>query len=164
MRTNIRCGALLLIVAVSSGTAAEENAFTRISSHYESIREVLIEDSTEDVARHAAAIREIASRLQRDFSPEAAGVTADDGAAVLDLLPEVIERAGTVASAKDLESVRRALAELTKPLVRYHAMVTGSRPVVAYCPMERKAWLQPDGPIGNPYAPYMLRCGEVVGR
>jgi hypothetical protein len=29
---------------------------------------------------------------------------------------------------------------------------------------ERKSWLQPDEPIGNPYAPSMLRCGEVVAR
>jgi hypothetical protein len=30
--------------------------------------------------------------------------------------------------------------------------------------METKARLQPDGEIGNPYAPYMVRCGEVVQR
>ena len=38
------------------------------------------------------------------------------------------------------------------------------RPVVVYCPMEKKAWLQPDEAIGNPYVPSMLRCGEVVQR
>jgi hypothetical protein len=56
------------------------------------------------------------------------------------------------------------MAELTKPLVRWHALLEGSRPVVAYCPMVKKAWLQPDGAIGNPYAPSMLGCGEVVQR
>jgi hypothetical protein len=30
--------------------------------------------------------------------------------------------------------------------------------------MEKKAWLQPDEAIGNPYDPTMLRCGEVVQR
>jgi len=80
------------------------------------------------------------------------------------LLPEISEKATRVASASDLASVRGELAELTKPLVRWHELVEGSRPVVAYCPMEKKAWLQPDEAIGNPYAPYMLRCGEVVQR
>ena len=47
---------------------------------------------------------------------------------------------------------------------RWHELVEGGKPVVAYCPMVEMAWLQPDEPIGNPYAPYMLRCGEVVQR
>ena len=50
------------------------------------------------------------------------------------------------------------------PILFNHGLIEGDRPVVAYCPMEKKAWLQPYEPIGNPYAPYMLRCGEVVQR
>ena len=69
-----------------------------------------------------------------------------------------------LAAAKDLDDARNALASLTKPLSRWQKLVNGPRPVVVYCPMEKKAWLQPDGPIGNPYAPSMLRCGEVVQR
>ncbi len=85
-------------------------------------------------------------------------------ATVKALLPEIENRATSGRRSSDLESVRNEMAELTKPLVRWHGLVEGSKPVVAYCPMVKKAWLQPDEAIGNPYAPYMLRCGEVVQR
>ena len=101
---------------------------------------------------------EVASKI-------AAGeVVERPAAAVKELLPLIEKQSMKVASAPDLPSIRAELAELTKPLVRYHALVQGSRPVVAYCPMEKRAWLQPDEPIGNPYAPHMLRCGDVVQR
>ena len=64
----------------------------------------------------------------------------------------------------ELESLER-LAELTKPLVRWHELIEGPRPVVAYCPMYKRSWLQPSGDleIGNPYGG-MPRCGEIVSR
>jgi hypothetical protein len=154
----------VLLASVAATANAEDHAFTAISKHYEAIRQVLMKDSTEGVPGHADAIRRIAADLREDFDPEAAGVDAKDGAAVRALLPEIIEGVGRVASATDLGSVRTELAELTKPLTRYQRLVVGDRPVVAYCSMEKRAWLQPDEPIGNPYAPYMLRCGEVVQR
>jgi hypothetical protein len=145
------------------GTAAD-NSFHEISAHYEAIRQSLMNDSTEGVTEHAAAIRDTALKLEATFSAGAAGVDADGAAAVQALLPEIIERSGRLAEAKGLKSVRAEFAELTKPLTRYHALVLGERPLVAYCPMEKKAWLQPDEQIGNPYDPSMLRCGDVVAR
>ena len=154
--------ALVMLVGI---TAAEANsAFHDISVHYEAIRQSLMNDSTDGVIEHAAAMQAAARQLEADFSARAAGVEADDSAAVQELLPEIIERSGRLSAAKDLQSVRTEFAELTKPLTRYHALVQGDRPVVAYCPMEKKAWLQPDEQIGNPYAPHMLRCGDVVAR
>lgn len=157
---------LLLIVGacVPAIAGAQTPAFTDVFEHYEAIRQILIEDSTEGIAEHASAIATTVATLQRSFNPSAAQVRPDDGNAVRSLLPEIEARAELVASAADLATVRAELAELTKPLVRWHELVEGSRPVVAYCPMEKKAWLQPDEAIGNPYAPYMLRCGEVVQR
>jgi len=64
----------------------------------------------------------------------AAGVDSGDAAAVKELLPLIEERSKKVASAPDIASIRSELAELTMPLVRFHAMVQGSRPVLAYCP------------------------------
>jgi hypothetical protein len=153
-----------MIASVITTRAADQTAFAGIFENYEAIRQVLIQDSTEGVAKRADAIQRIAEDLSAEFSAEAAGVNAEDAAAVQELLPLMIDRARKVAAAKDLASVRAELAELTKPLTRYHLLVQGDRPVVAYCPMEKKAWLQPDEAIGNPYAPYMLRCGEVVQR
>jgi len=163
-RAAIAVIAALLGLAVAPGVAAADHAFTGIASQYELIRQALIQDSTEGVKEHALAIQFAASRLSRDFSAADAGVAEKDAAAVRELLPEIIERAGRLAAAEGLTAVRAELAELTKPLVRYHALVQGSRPIVAYCPMEKKSWLQPDEAIGNPYAPSMLRCGEVVQR
>lgn len=155
---------LLVAVLVSASPAAELTAFATISDHYEAIRLVLIEDSTEGVAKHAQAIAKTAHALNVNYSDEAAGVKPGGGATVKALLPEIEQRASEVARSSDLESVRAEMAELTKPLVRWHELVDGTRPVVAYCSMVKKAWIQPDEAIGNPYAPYMLRCGEVVQR
>ncbi len=156
---------LFLAVAMVSGTSAAENtAFATISDHYEAIRLVLIEDSTEAVAEHAEAIAETARALELNYSDTAAGVKTGDGGAVKALLPEIEMRATETARSTDLETVRTEMAELTKPLVRWQALIEGPRPVVAYCPMVKKAWLQPDEAIGNPYAPNMLRCGEIVQR
>lgn len=164
MRKTMMIAIILTIGTTMAVAAVESTAFAEISEHYEAVRQTLIKNSTSGIAGHAAAIQQISKNLSEDFSAEAAGVEANNAGAVQDLLTEIIERAGKVTAAKDLKSVRIELAELTKPLARYHALVQGDRPVVAYCPMEKKAWLQPDEPIGNPYAPHMLRCGEVVAR
>ena len=163
-----RTAAVVLLTALALLTApvavADDHAFAAIASQYELIRQALIEGSTEGVKEHALAIQFTASRLSRDFSAADAGVAEKDAEAVRALLPEISERAGRLASAEGLTAVRAELAELTKPLVRYHALVQGTRPIVVYCPMEKKSWLQPDEAIGNPYDPSMLRCGEVVQR
>lgn len=161
-----RTALLAIFVAVlgSAGAAAADPAFSGISSQYEAIRQALIKDSTAGIREHAQAIQSIASRLSQDFSAASAGVAESDARAVRELLPEIIERSGALAVADGLAAVRTAFAELTMPLVRYHRLVQGARPVVAYCPMEKKSWLQPDEAIGNPYAPSMLRCGEIVQR
>ena len=156
--------AALVALAGAGSAAAGDDAFAGIASEYEQIRQALIEDSTEGVRERALAIQFTASRLSRAFSADAAGVAERDAAAVRALLPEITERAGRLAAAEGLAAVRTELAELTKPLVRYQALVQGPRPIVVYCPMVKQSWLQPDEAIGNPYDPSMLRCGEVVGR
>ena len=164
MRHAILIALLSIVASVSVTPAAEAAAFSVIFEHYEAIRQALIEDSTDGVADHATAIAATAGDLERDFDVAAAQIDADDADAVRGWLSDIEARAGAVARAGDLEATREAVAELTKPLVRWHELVVGGKPVVAYCPMVKKAWLQPDEPIGNPYAPSMLRCGEVVQR
>jgi hypothetical protein len=164
MTNRITPWCLALALCAAAPAPAEDSVFAKISDHYEAVRLVLIESSTSKVSVNAEAIGRLAGGLEQDFSPEAAGVSDADADAVKTLLPEIEDRATDLAAAQDLAAVRNAFAELTKPLVRYHRLVEGTRPVVAYCPMEKKAWMQPDGPIGNPYDPSMLRCGEVVQR
>lgn len=164
MRLGIRFTLFLVAVVAITTSAAEPTVFDGIFDQYESIRQVLIEDSTDGIAAHAAAIATAADGLEGDFSPGEAGVGPKDGETVERLLPEIVERANKLASAKGLEATRNEFAELTKPLVRWQHVIEGPRPMVAYCPMVKKAWLQPDEAISNPYAPSMLRCGEVVQR
>ena len=52
-------------------------------------------------------------------------------------------------------------------MVQYRAQVEGDElPVVMYCSMAKKSWLQlAGGEIGNPYyGQSMARCGEAVGQ
>ena len=164
MRHAIMIGIASTICSVSGMAFAEDTAFDEVFSRYEVMRQALIEDTTDGVAEHATEIAAIARDLRADLSPPRAGIDAADARTLEDLLPQIQARADSVAAAGSLEETRERLAELTKPLVRWHELVEGPRPVVAYCSMVKKAWLQPDEPIGNPYAPYMLGCGEVVQR
>ena len=164
MRHAIMIGIASTICSVSGTASAGDTAFDEVVIRYEVMRQALIEDSTDGVAERAAEIAAIARDLRADLSPTRAGIDAADARTLEGLLPKIEDRADSVAAAGSLEETRERLAELTKPLVRWHELVEGPRPVVAYCPMVKKAWIQPDEAIGNPYAPYMLRCGEVVQR
>lgn len=144
MRLGIKLLFLPVLASAIATTAAEDTAFDVVFSHYEPIRQALIEDSTDDIASHAAAIA--------------------DAGTIQELLPEIAARARSLQNASRLANTRLELSALTQELARWHQLIEGPRPVVAYCPMEKMAWLQPDEPIGNPYAPSMLRCGEVVQR
>jgi len=164
MRLGIKLAFVLVAVLTITTNAAEKTAFTEIFSHYEAIRQALIKNSSDDIATQAEAIEAAASALANNFTTEAAGVDGENAAAVKTLLPEVRSNAEKLAAAGGLVDARQAFADLSQPLVRWQKMVEGPRPMVVYCPMEKKAWLQPDEAIGNPYAPSMLRCGQVVQR
>ncbi|MCU0302812.1 MAG: hypothetical protein MUC56_01980 [Thermoanaerobaculales bacterium] len=158
------CFISAIFIAGAAGATAGESGFDLIIDHYEAVREALIGNTTEGVPEHAEAIAVTAERLAGAFDPVAARVAPEGAAAVEALLPEVTIMAERLASAHGLTGTRDAFAGLTQPLTRWQTLVEGPRPVVVYCPMEKKAWLQPDEAIGNPYAPSMLRCGEVVQR
>ena len=78
--------------------------------------------------------------------------------------------AEALTGASDLGTARDAFYALSKPLVRWRAAVVASGraedelPVVVYCSMAKRSWLQPAGTIGNPYHGQALaECGEIVG-
>ena len=75
----------------------------------------------------------------------------------------VAAKAETLASAGDLESARHAFAELSDAMIAYRTESKEEpKPVVAYCSMAKHSWLQPEGPISNPYlGPSMKTCGEI---
>lgn len=80
-------------------------------------------------------------------------------------LRAIAELSGRLAQAQGLEATRGVYYGVSKPLVRYGEIAEGDVPVVVYCSMAKRSWLQPEGPIGNPYyGTSMLRCGKVVAK
>ncbi len=156
----------VLAFATAAGATdgnAGRTAFASIVHEYEAVRLVLLNDKTDGIAEHAEAIRATAAALAEDFTSERAGVAAGDADGVEALLADVVEAAGQLAGADDIAVAREAFFLLSKRMVRYREMVSGERPVVVYCPMAKKSWLQPAGEIGNPYhGQSMPRCGKVV--
>ena len=143
--------ALLGLFAAPAARAAETAPFDAMADHYEAIWKALTADSLDGVAEHADAIAEIAS-------------TAEHPAAAAEAAPEIAQQARSLAAAEDLTAARGAFGDLTKPLVRYRKAVGAERLQVAFCPMAKKAWLQPEGEIENPYfGTEMLSCGSFVG-
>jgi hypothetical protein len=161
---------MILSLAVVAGAAApvlaEETVFEDLVEPYEAIRVQLLDDHTEDVTRQGKALQATLEALHGDFSAARAGVSKEDGETLQGLLPGMIEAARRLAQAPDLQSARDAFYDLSKPMVRYHAMLGEKAGTVAvYCSMARRSWLQPAASdIGNPYhGQAMARCGEVVG-
>lgn len=153
----------LLGLAAAPAQAAESSAFDTITDHYEAVRSALLHDSLEGIAEHATKIETTAQALQSEFAAERAEVPASAAADCQELLPEIAAAARSLAAAKDLPAARETFGKLSQPLVRYRSMASGDRPVVVYCSMAEKAWLQPEGEIGNPYyGQSMARCGKVV--
>lgn len=152
---NVLALALALVaglLAAPAARAADETPFTEMAEHYEVIWRSLAGDTVEGVAEHARAIAEIAEE-------------GDHPAAGREIVPEITQHADALAAADELDAARAAFGELTKPLVRYRKAVGAERLKVAYCPMAKKAWLQPEEDIANPYyGSGMLRCGDFVGR
>lgn len=162
-RAALTTAALLILLSSAASAASAPSAFDRILAPYEGVRTALTEDHTRGVAGRAAEIRGILADLAKSPTAAKAGVPAARLDDVKALLPELTRAADTLASARSLGEARKAFYELSKPLIRYRALVSGERPVVAYCPMAKRSWLQPEGDIGNPYhGAEMLRCGEVV--
>ena len=157
--------AMVFTAFVPVATADEGSAFESLNENYEAIRIALLHDHMKDVSKNARAIEDGATKLHHHFSASHAGVSEDGAAACQALLPEISKTAGLLAQATDIKEARDAFGELTKPMVRYREMVSGERPVVVYCSMAKKAWLQPEGEIGNPYyGQSMARCGDVVSK
>jgi len=109
---------------------------------YEGIRTALLAGSLPDAKERAAALAEVARESEQKGIAEAAEV---------------------LAGAADIAQARGAFATVSQALIEYRETATEQpKPIEVYCSMEKKSWLQPDGPIANPYVDEAMRtCGEV---
>jgi len=154
-------GAFAPAAIASSGAAT----WQAMAGHYEAIRLDLVKDATDGVATHAQALADEARSLAKKFDAGRAAVPGDKKADCVAQLASIADSATALAKATDIAGARAAFEELTEPMITYRDMVSGERPMVVYCPMVKKSWLQPDGEIGNPYggAP-MVHCGVVKSK
>jgi hypothetical protein len=77
--------------------------------------------------------------------------------------PKLSELGAKFEAAPDLEAAQQAFAPLSEEVIKYRETKCCNRPVVVYCSMEKKSWLQTDAKvIANPYVDAKMRtCGEV---
>ena len=123
----------------------------------------LLEDSLTGVTDHATSIEQSVAKLLGDFQAERAGVAPDKAEDCQKLLAEIATAAREIKSAEALDAVRAAFFELSKPLGRYRRLTGDLDSKVAYCPMVKKAWVQPGDEVGNPYlGTEMPNCGQII--
>lgn len=155
--------AAIILASTVAISSEKPSTFQSMAGHYEAIRTALVNDSMKDIEKHAAAIRDAAKELEARFDTSTSGVPEEKSGDCQKLLPDMVAAADRLAAAKDLAAARDAFGELSKPLIRFRSMVSGERPIVVYCSMVKKPWMQPKGEIGNPYyGQEMARCGQVV--
>lgn len=155
---------LLILPGLMQAEEADSTYYMEMSSHYDEIRQALLADSTGGVAEHAQALAEKASDLRQNISADLAGVSAHDLQSCVTALQEIESSAVKLAETTNLKSAREELFALTRPMAKYRKLTGDQGTVVAYCSMAQKAWIQPEGEIGNPYlGQKMPTCGEVVG-
>ena len=154
----------VIVLLSASAWAGAPSSFEVVMEHYEPIRLALLADSMDGVNAHGKAIASELQALEADFSTDRAGASGEAASAVEDRLDEMITAADSIASASSLETARDGLYALTKPMVLWREGVAeNGRPVVAYCPMHKRSWLQPGEKIGNPYGG-MPGCGSIVSK
>jgi hypothetical protein len=155
---------LFLVPTTISAWAGEVSSFGVVMEHYEPIRIALIGDSMDGVSEQGRVISDELRALDADFSPGRAGVTDEAASVVRQGLGEMIAAADAIASAESLHAARDGLYALSKPMVRWReGLARNDRPSVAYCPMHKRSWLQPNEKIGNPYGG-MPGCGSIVSK
>ena len=123
--------------------AAEKDQTDHIFMSYEEARQALLKGSLTDLQRAARHI----------------GLAADSAGQ-----PAIAGRAAALGKATELKTARDAFASLSEEVIKYRQTRCCERPAVAYCQMEKKSWLQPEGvPISNPYLDGGMRtCGQLV--
>lgn len=166
---NLTIPVILFAVAAAAGPAlvrAEtrpSSTFDAVLAPYETVRQALLGQRMEGVAESARRIRAVVDAAFQDLDAASAGVPEARLDDVRALLPGIREGAGRLEKAEGLPAAREAFADLFRLLVQYRGMLSSRRDIVAYCPMVKKSWLQPEGEIGNPYGGQeMTRCGTVV--
>ena len=126
--------AVLFTFAASAGQ-------TKIFGKYENVRQALLSESVDDVQATGKELADTARAEKQNV---------------------IAERATALATVSTLKGARDSFAMLSDELIRFRDSRSGTRPVVVYCSMEKKSWLQAKGAVTNPYVDASMRsCGVV---
>ncbi len=145
MKSSVLLVVSSVVLAATALVSTSSPEVAALVTPYLRIQTALAADSLDGVKADAAAVASAAGRL----GAEAAGIRTAAGE---------LERATAIAPA------RAAFFKLSGALIAYAEQTKTPMGGVrkAYCPMEKKHWVQADGRIANPYAgKRMLRCGEL---
>jgi hypothetical protein len=137
MRVRLALFAVLVSLAAAADAAADP-----VFEGYEQVRLGLLAGDVTRVQGAAGDLAAAADKVGRDC---------------------IQRKALAVQGATDLEEARIAFATLSDALIAYWETRCCERPVVVYCAMEKKSWLQPEGEIENPFVAASMRsCGRVI--
>jgi len=126
---------LVCLVAVSA-SAAQQPLFAK----YEAVRQAMLKASIAGVQSSAKALA-VAAREAKQTA--------------------IAREADALSRAANIKDARASFAAVSDEMIRFRNALSGDRPAVAYCSMEKKSWLQPKGAISNPYLDSAMRsCGE----
>ncbi|HHQ48881.1 MAG TPA: DUF3347 domain-containing protein [Acidobacteria bacterium] len=152
---------LLVVLVVAQVAIAEEpSRFQRLFNHYNSIRAALAADTIAEIPYHAEQLgvlaRTLAGEVQRSKDKDSATIAKE--------LLAISNAARQVGYSTDLKAARTAFAELSRALVAYRGVANVKDPIVVFCPLHNRIWLQRSGEkIGNPYlGKDGATCGETL--
>lgn len=155
--------ASLALIAMLSVTAhASQESFDQqmnlVLTEYLKIGDTLASDKMDGVAASAGAIVTLAAKL------DASSVSPEHAKHYQGIAQKVPETAKKIQAAADIQTARKAFAELSKPMVMWVEHQSTKPATVVYCSMYPGSWLQKGKDIRNPfYGAKMLTCGEIVG-
>jgi hypothetical protein len=137
---------LMLVGTLLAASPAIASDVASVVDPYLRIQSALAQDSTDGVKESAQTIVAAAKKL---------GAPADS----------IGSSARELTAAADLKAARAAFWKLSEALLGYAEDTRSSlgNAKIAYCPMEKKYWVQKGGNVENPYGGKdNVRCGEFV--
>jgi alanine racemase len=116
-------------------------ASTTLFPSYESARQALMTQNVPKIQSAAATLAKDARAVKQNA---------------------VAAKAEALAKATSFPAAKSAFGALSDEMIRYRSAVNAKDPIVVYCSMEKKSWLQPKGAVVNPYVDASMRgCGDV---
>jgi membrane fusion protein, copper/silver efflux system len=142
---------------VFAGSEKFDEQMQPILAEYLKIADSLASDKTDGIVDAAKKIEGLAGSISPSL------VTGEHASHYASIPEKILEAAKKMTMAGDIESLRTAFVDLSKPMVMWASMSKPSGINVIYCSMKPGSWLQKGAEIHNPYyGAAMLSCGEII--